>query len=92
MEYYGKFGQTFRRIQHIDNMIITEICSTACRLGGRNVAYNIPGFKYHKCCIQYMASHPHKPIFIIMIIVMDQISSYLHVVWVNLKASKPRTI
>ena len=27
------------------------------------MAPNLPGFQSIKCCVQYLASHPHKPIF-----------------------------
>ena len=34
-----------------------------CRLGTQTVAPTLPGFQGIKRCVQYMASHPHKPIF-----------------------------
>ena len=40
-----------------------DIFYTACRLETQIVSPNIPGFQGIKRCIQYMASHPYKPIF-----------------------------
>ena len=63
MEYHGKFGHNLGFIQHIAIMIIIDIFYTACHLGNQTVAPTFPGFQGLKRCIQYMDSHPHKPIF-----------------------------
>ena len=63
MEYHGKFGLRLRRIQHISIMSIADICCETCLLANQNVAHTLPGFQGIKRCVQYMASHPHKPIF-----------------------------
>ena len=60
MEYRGTFGHTIGSIQHIALMSIIDLCYATCRLNTQNVAY---GFQCIKRCVQYMASHPHKPIF-----------------------------
>ena len=44
-------------------MIRTEICYTSYHMKTQTVAHNISGFQGIKCCIQYLDSHSHKPIF-----------------------------
>ena len=90
MEYFGKFGHTLGRIQHIALMIIIYICYATCRLANQTVAPTLPGLKGIKRCVKYLASHPHKPIFIFIIIMMDQISSGLHGVGIKFKITQPR--
>ena len=63
MEYHGKFGDTIGRIQHIALMSIIYLCCATCCLATQTVAPTLPGFQGIKLCVQYMASHPHKPIF-----------------------------
>ena len=63
MEYYGKFVHTIGWIQHIAIMNRIDICYTACSLETQTVAPTLPGLQSIKRCIQYIASHPHKPIF-----------------------------
>ena len=63
MEYHGKFWHTLGRIQHIALMSRIDIFYSTCRLSTQNVAPTIPGFQCIKLCVQYLASHPHKPIF-----------------------------
>ena len=63
MEYYRKFGHTLGSIQHISLMSIIGICYATCCLFTQTVAPTLPCFQGIKCCVQYMASHPHKPIF-----------------------------
>ena len=63
MKYHGKFAHILGWIQHIDLMIRIGICYTACCMETHTVAPNITGFQGLKHCIQYMDSHPHKPIF-----------------------------
>ena len=63
MEYHIKFVHTLGRIQHIAPMSIIDLCCTTCHLATQTVAPNLPGFQGIKRCVQYLASHPHKPIF-----------------------------
>ena len=63
MEYHGKFGHTLGRIQHISLMIIIDLCYATCCLDTQTVAPTLPGFQGIKQCVQYLDSHPHKPIF-----------------------------
>ena len=63
MEHNGKFRHTIGRIQHIALMIIIGICYTACHLATQIVSPTLPGLQGIKLCIQYLDSHPHKPIF-----------------------------
>ena len=63
MEYHGKFVHTLGRIQHITLMSRIDICYATCRLATQTVAPNLPGFQGIKLCVQYLDSHPHKPIF-----------------------------
>ena len=62
MESNGKFGYTLGRIHHIALMSRLGICYTSCHLSTQTVAPTLPSFQCIKLCIQYMASHPHKPI------------------------------
>ena len=63
MEYNGNFVHTLVRIQHISLMSIIDICYATCCLATQTVASTLPGFQGIKCCVQYLYSHPHKPIF-----------------------------
>ena len=63
MEYRGKFGHTLGRVQHIAPIIRIELCYATCRISTQTVALTLPGFQGIKRYVQYMASHPHKPIF-----------------------------
>ena len=63
MENHGKFGHTIGRIQHIALMSRIDLCYATCCLSTQTVAPTLPGFKGIKRCVQYLASHPHKPIF-----------------------------
>ena len=88
MEYHGKFGHTLGRIEHILLTSRIGICYTTCNLAKKTVATTLPGFQGIKLCVQYLASHPHKLIFILKIIIMDQISSGLHGVEIKLKTTQ----
>ena len=92
MEYHEKFGHTLVRIQHISLMSIIDICYATCRLATRTVAPTLPGFQVIKRCVQYLASHPHKPNIFFLIIIMDQMSSGLHVVEIKLKTTQPKNV
>ena len=63
LEYDGRFGHTLGRIQQIFLMSIIAIFYATCRLATQNVAPTITGFQGIKRCVQYLASHSHKPIF-----------------------------
>ena len=65
-------------MQNITIMRRIEVCYTACRMGTQTVENTLTGFQGLKHCIQYLDSHLHKPIFIFIFILMDQISSYLY--------------
>ena len=62
MEYHRKFEHTLGRIQHISLMIRIYIFYSTCHLSTQSVAPTLPGFQGIKRCVQYLASHPHKPI------------------------------
>ena len=89
-EYHGKFGHNHVPIQNIAIMSRIDIFYTAWRLGTQTVASILPGFQCLKRCIQYLVSHPHKPIFILIIIMMYKMSSELHGVAPKLKTTQPR--
>ena len=63
MEYHGKFGHTLGRIQHIALMSRIDICYATCHLATQTIEPNFPGFQGIKLFVQYLSSHPHKPIF-----------------------------
>ena len=63
MEYHGNFGHTIERIQHICLISRISICYTTCNISTQTVAPTLPGFQGIHCCVQYLDSHPHKPIF-----------------------------
>ena len=44
-------------------MSIIDLCYATCSLATQTVAHNLPGLQGIKRCVQYLASHPHKPIF-----------------------------
>ena len=44
-------------------MIIIDLCYATYCLANKNVSPTLPGFQVIKECVQYLASHPHKPIF-----------------------------
>ena len=60
MEYHGKFGHNFGSIQQIALMSTIEIYHATFHLETQTVAPTIYGFQGIKCCVQYLASHPHK--------------------------------
>ena len=43
-------------------MNIIYLCCATCRLVTQTLAPNLPGFQVIKRCVQYLASHPNKPI------------------------------
>ena len=63
MEYHVKFVHTIGRIPHIALMSRVDICYPTCCLSTKTVAPTLPYLQGIKTCAQYLASHPHKPIF-----------------------------
>ena len=87
MEYQGKFGYTLGQIQHIAIMGIIFIYYTVYSLVTQTVSPTLPCFYGIKNCIQYLASHSHKPIFILLIVIMYQMSSNLHGMEIKVKTT-----
>ena len=92
MEYYGNFGHTLVYIHKIDLMRTIDICYISCLLGTQTVVPTIPGFQGLKRFIQYLASYPNNPLFILLIISMDQMLSYLNGVFIKFKTTQPRIV
>ena len=92
MEYHGKFGHTLGMIKHIAIMSMIYICYTASHLETQTVENTLPGFQGIKWCVQYLAIHPHKPIFYLFIFMTDQMSSVLHGVGIKFKTTQPRIV
>ena len=63
MEYLGIFGHILGWIKHISIMSRIDIFYTAWCMENQTVETSLPVFQGIKGCIQYLASHPHKPIF-----------------------------
>ena len=63
IEHHVKFGHNLERIQHIALTSIIDICYETCCLAIQTVSPILPGFQGIKGCVQYLDSHPHKPIF-----------------------------
>ena len=74
MGYHDYFQHTLGWIYKNFYLDKIEICYTACHMINRSVSPTIPGFQGLKRCIQHMTSHPNKPIFILQVIIIDQIS------------------
>ena len=64
-----------------------DLCYETCSIATQTVAPTLPYFQGIKRCVQYLASHPHKTIFILLIIMMDQMSSGLHRVEIKLNTT-----
>ena len=62
MEYHGKFGETFGRIQHIALMSRIDLCYAICSLATQTVSPTLPSFQGIKRCVQYLSRRPHKHI------------------------------
>ena len=63
MEYNGKFGRTLGRIQQNSIMSRIDLCYATYCIATQTEAHTLPVFQGIKSCVQYLASHPHKPIF-----------------------------
>ena len=70
-EYHGKFGHTLGNIKHIYHMSRIDFFYSTCCIETQTVETTITGFQGIKRCVQYLASNPHKPIFILIIIMMS---------------------
>ena len=81
MEYHGEFGHNIGRIQHISLMSIIDTWFTSYRLATQTVTPTLPSFQGIKRCVQYLDSHTHTPIFILLILMMAQILSDIHGVY-----------
>ena len=92
MEYHGKFGHKLGSIQHIALMSRIDLCCETCLLVTQTVSPNLPGFQGIKLCVQYLASHPHQPIFYPYNFMLNQMSSGLHGVEIKLKTTKPQFV
>ena len=92
MEYHRETGHTLGRIQHISLMRRNDIFFTACSLATHTLAPTIPVFQDIKSCIQCLYSHPQKPIFIFLLIIMAHLVSDSHVVRIKLKTTQPRIV
>ena len=90
MEHHGKFGHNLGWMQHIALMTRIDIFYTTCHMEIQTVSPTLNYFQGLKCCIKYLASHPHKPIFILLLLMMDQMSSDLHGEGIKLKTTQPR--
>ena len=75
MKYHGKFGHNIVRIQHINIMSRIDIFYATGCIATQTVAPTLPGFQGIERCVQYLTSCLHKPIFILIIIMMSQMSS-----------------
>ena len=73
-------------------MSTIELCYATCCLATKTVAPNLPVFQDIKRCAQYLASHPHEPIFIHLMLMIDQTSSGLHGVGIKLNTTQPITV
>ena len=62
MKYNGKCGHTLGKLQHISLISRIDICYATCCLATQTVATNLPGFQGINDCVQYLGSHPQKPI------------------------------
>ena len=93
MEYHGKFGHTLGRIQHIAIMSRIDLFNATCCLATQTVAPALPGFQGIKRCVQYLASRPYIELyFIILILMIDQIPSGLHVLEIKLKTTQHKIV
>ena len=92
MEYHGKFGHTLGRIQHISLMSRIDICYATCRLETQTVAPTLHGFQVIKRCVQYLASHPHKPIFFVLTLMIDKMASGSQGLEIKLNTTPPKIV
>ena len=59
IKYHGKFGHKIGRIQQIALMSRIDTCYATSHLYTQTVESTPLGFQGIKCCVQYLASHPH---------------------------------
>ena len=72
MEYHDKFVHTLGRIQNIYLMSRMDLFNATCNLANQTMAPTLPGLQGIKSCVQYLYNNPHKPIFILLIIMTNQ--------------------
>ena len=53
---------------------------------------NTPGFQGINICIRYLASHTHKAIFILIVIMTDQIKSYFRELEIKLNTTQTKIV
>ena len=61
-------------------------------MGTYTVGPTLPVSQCLKRCISYLSSHPQKPYFILLNIMMAKMSSDLHEVGIKLKITPPRIV
>ena len=69
-----------------------DICYATFRLETQTAAPTLTVFQGIKLCVQYVAGHPHKPVFVLLILMMTQISSELYGVGIKLKTTSLRIV
>ena len=90
MEYHGKFGHTLGSIQHIALMSRIDLCYATCRLSTQTVAPTLTGFQVIDYVFNiWLVTHINL-YFILLIIMMDQISSGLHGLEIKLNTTQPK--
>ena len=62
MELVNEWSTT-GKFRKFDTPFWTYLFYATCRLETQTVAPTLSGFQGIKRCVQYLASHPHKPIF-----------------------------
>ena len=90
MEYHGKFGLNLGHIQHISIMIRIGIFYTAYHMVTKTVVPNLPNSNISSAAFDVWIFTPIKPYFILLIIMMAKLSSYLHGVGIKWKTAQPR--
>ena len=63
MEYHGKFGHTIGSIQRIALMSRIGNFNATCNITTQTLAPTLSNFQGINRYVQYLDSHPHKPIF-----------------------------
>ena len=92
MGYYGKFGHNLGRIQHISLMIriyffMQRVFQKPQMWHTLFLVYKVSRAVFNIWLVTYI-----NPYFILLIIIMVQISSDLHGVGINLKTTQPRIV
>ena len=69
-------------------MIRIDICYAPCCIETQTVSPTLSGLQFIKRCVQYLSSHLKKTYFILLMIMMDQISQDLYGVGIKLKTTQ----